>query len=98
MYADALTVMRLNGCASFLAKICLAIWPYSCISHSKSVCTSTMYWCVGLKVGVHQGSVLIPLLFISVLEALSRRFIGGLPMELLYADDLVLLADSEDLL
>jgi len=51
----------------------------------------------GVKVGVHQGSVLSPLLFITVLEALSRRFRGGLPMELLYADDLVLLADSQDL-
>ena len=52
----------------------------------------------GVKVGVHQGSVLSPLLFITVLEALFRGFRGGLPMELLYADDLVLLADSEDLL
>jgi hypothetical protein len=34
----------------------------------------------------------------SVLEALPRKFRGGLPMELLYADDLVLLADSEGLL
>jgi hypothetical protein len=47
-----------------------------------------------VRVGVHQGSVLSPLLFIIVLEALSREFRGGLPMELLYADDLVLLADS----
>ena len=52
----------------------------------------------GVKVGVHQGSVLSPLLFIIVLETLSRRFREGLPMELLYADDLVLLADSEALL
>jgi len=54
----------------------------------------------GVKVGVHQGSVLSPLLFIIVLEALSRRFRGGLPIygTILYADDLVLLADSEDLL
>ena len=51
-----------------------------------------------VKVGVHQGSVLSPLLFIIVMEALSRTFRGGLPMELLYADDLVLIADSEDLL
>ena len=50
----------------------------------------------GVRVGVHQGSVLSPLLFIIVLEALSRGFRGGLPMELLYADDLVLLADSEE--
>ena len=52
----------------------------------------------GVKVGVHQGSVLSPLLFIIVMEALSRNFRGGLPMELLYADDLVLMAESEELL
>ena len=49
-------------------------------------------------VGVHQGSVLSPLLFIIVLEALSRTFRKGLPMELLYADDLVLMAETEELL
>ena len=51
-----------------------------------------------VKVGVHQGTVLSPLLFIIVLEALSREFREGLPMELLYADDLVLMAESEELL
>jgi hypothetical protein len=49
-----------------------------------------------VKVGVHQGSVLSPLLFIIVLEALSQKFRGGLPMELLYADDLVLMAETEE--
>src|SRR4030088_2680264 len=48
-----------------------------------------------VKVGVHQGSVLSPLLFIIVLEALSKEFREGLPWELLYADDLVLLVESE---
>ena len=33
-----------------------------------------------------------------MLEALSREFREGLPMELLYADDLVLMAESEELL
>ncbi len=47
-----------------------------------------------VRVRVHQGSVLSPLLFIIVLEALSREFREGLPMELLYADDLILLADT----
>ena len=32
-----------------------------------------------VKVGVHQGSVLSPLLFIIVLEALSREFRAGVP-------------------
>jgi hypothetical protein len=36
------------------------------------------------------------LLFIAVLEALSLHFREGLPWELLYADDLVLLAESEE--
>ena len=49
-----------------------------------------------VKVGVHQGSVLSPLLFIIVLEALSQEFRVGLPWELLYAGDLVLLAESEE--
>ena len=41
------------------------------------------------KVGVHQGSVLSPILLAIVLEVLSRGFSAGLPWELLYADDLV---------
>ena len=47
-----------------------------------------------VKVEVHQGSVLSPLLFIIVLEALSREFRAGVPWEDLYADDLVIIADS----
>ena len=48
-----------------------------------------------VTVGVHQGSVLSPLLFILVLEALSRGFHTDKPWELLYADDLVIIASSE---
>ena len=47
-----------------------------------------------VKVGVHQGSVLSPLLFITVLEALSQEFRPGVPWEDLYADDLVIIAES----
>ena len=47
-----------------------------------------------MKVGVHQGSVLSLLLFIIVLEALSREFRSGVPWEDLYADDLVIIAES----
>ena len=43
-----------------------------------------------VKVGVHQGSILSPLFFIIVLEALSREFRSGVPWEDLYADDLII--------
>ena len=49
---------------------------------------------IEVKVGVHQGSVLSPLLFIIVLETLSREFRAGVPWEDLYADDLFIIADS----
>ena len=47
-----------------------------------------------VKVGVHQGSILSMLLFIIVLEALSRKFCSGFPWEDLNADDLVVIAES----
>ena len=47
-----------------------------------------------LNLGVHQGSVLSTHLFIMVLEALSMEFRTGCPWELLYADDLLLIAES----
>ena len=48
--------------------------------------------------GVHQGSVLIPLLFVIVLEALSRALQISCPWEMLYADDLVLVSELLDAL
>ncbi|MCP3657197.1 MAG: hypothetical protein GY766_20280 [Herbaspirillum sp.] len=47
-----------------------------------------------VQVGVHQGSVLSPLLFIIVLQAITEEFKTGCPWELLYADDLVLIAET----
>ena len=49
-----------------------------------------------VKVGLHQGSILSPLLFIIVMDVVTREIREGLPWELLYADDLVLIAESED--
>ena len=49
-----------------------------------------------VQVGVHQGSVLSPLLFIIVMDALSQELRTGCPWELLYADDLVIVAKSLD--
>ena len=47
-----------------------------------------------VKVGIHQESVLSPFLFTMVLEALSRQFRSGLPWEMLYVDDFVIIAES----
>src|SRR5437899_221963 len=47
-----------------------------------------------VKMGVHQGSVLSPILFNIVMQAIADNFKKDLPWELLYADDLVLLAES----
>ena len=48
-----------------------------------------------MKVAVHQGWTLLShMLFIIVLEALSQKFRAGVPWEIIYADDLVIIADS----
>jgi len=49
-----------------------------------------------VKVGMHQGSALSPLLFVIVMEAISRAFRVALPWELLYADDLAVIAETEE--
>jgi len=45
---------------------------------------------------MHQSSALSPWRFVTVMESLSRTFRVALPSQLLYADDLVVIADTED--
>ena len=47
-----------------------------------------------VKVGLHQGSVLSPQLFAAVMDVVSSEARSSLPSELLYADDLVLMAPT----
>jgi len=49
-----------------------------------------------VKVGMHQGSALSPLSFVIVMEAISREFRVALPWELLYTDDLAVIAETEE--
>ena len=52
----------------------------------------------GVEVGLHQGSALSPFLFIIVLDALLEFVTTQKVVELLYADDLVILAETEEAL
>ena len=47
-----------------------------------------------MRVGLHQGSVLSPLLLSAVMDVVSSEARSGLPSELLYADDLVIMAPT----
>ena len=45
---------------------------------------------------MHQGSALSPLLFVIVMEAISREIRVALLWELLYTDDLAIIAETEE--
>ena len=47
-----------------------------------------------VKVGVHQGSVLSPLVFAIVVDVVMESVRNGLMSEMLYADDLVLMSET----
>ena len=49
-----------------------------------------------ISVGVHQGSALSPLLFNLVIDEATRECRRGVPWDMLYADDLVLTAETKE--
>ena len=49
-----------------------------------------------IQVGVHQESVLSPLLFAIVVDVISEKAREGLMNEIWYADDLVLMSESKE--
>ena len=49
-----------------------------------------------VKVGVHQGSILSPLLFALVMDEVTKDIRKGVVKEMLYADDIVLVGDNRE--
>ena len=47
-----------------------------------------------VKVGIHQGSVLLPLLFAIAVDVIIENTRMGVVNELLYADDLVIMSET----
>ena len=67
--------------------------------HGASTVVRTMHGRTGkfpIKVGLRQGSGLSPFLFIVVLDVISEEFRRRLPRELLFADDLAVVTDTEE--
>ena len=65
-------------------------------------CTTSVRTLIGstesfeVKVGLHQGSALSPLLFITVMDVISKEVGRGPPHAMLFADDLVLCESTRE--
>jgi len=82
-----------------MRKLGVEEWLVSAVMQKQSSVVRTVYGNskgFEVKVGMHQDSVLSPLLFVIVMEAISREFRVAVPWELLYADDLAVFAETEE--
>jgi hypothetical protein len=84
--------LRKEGVEEWLVQAVMGMYRRSCTSVRVAGGLSEKF---EVKVGVHQGSVLSPVLFVIVMNALARELGGELPWTLLYADDILLIAKTE---
>ena len=85
--------LRKKGLAEVLVKAVMSLHEGSRTKVRVGSGTSEEF---GVRVGVHQGSVLSPLIFAIVVDVVTEHAREGLLNEILYADDLVLMSESMD--
>ena len=83
--------LRKLGVDEWLIRTVMALYTEACTIVRTDAGLSESF---EVKVGLHQGSVLSPLLFAAVMDVVSSKARRGLPSELLYADDLVIMAPT----
>ena len=83
--------LRKLGVDEWLTRTVIALYTEACTVVRTDAGQSENF---EVKVGLHQGSVLSPLLFAAVMDVVSSETRSGLPSELLYADDLVIMATT----
>ena len=84
-------VMRRRGVPEVLVKAVMKMYEGA---KTKVRCGNTLSESFPVEVGVHQGSVLSPLLFAIVIDVLSEECKRDVLWNLLCADDLVLMAET----
>ena len=83
--------LRVLGVDEWLIRTVMTLYTEACTVVRTDAGLSERF---EVKVGLHQGSILSPLLFAVVMDVISSEARSGLPSELLYADDLVLMAPT----
>ena len=82
--------LRKLGVDEWLIHTVMALYTESCTVRTYSGLSESFE----VKVGLHQGSVLSPMLFAAVMDVVSSEARSGLPSKLLYADELVIMAPT----
>ena len=83
--------MRKLGLDEWLIRTVMALYTEACTVVRTDAGLSERF---EVKVGLHLESVLSPLLFAVAMDVVSSEARSGLPFELLYADDLVIMATT----
>ena len=83
--------LRKLGVDEWLIRTVMALYTEACTVVKTDAGLSESF---EVKVGLYQGSVVSPLLFAAVMCVVSNETRSDLPFELLYAEDLVLMAPT----